>query len=88
MNKKQFLELLIKSYGLIPKDIKHYRTDGCDGQYEIKTGWRGAGVDKNDTDIIQFWCPDGFEFAVFEILKQADQQMLIPELVNHKQNNK
>lgn len=74
MSKKQFLELLIKTFGLIPKDIQHYRTDGCDGQYEVKTGWKGSGLDKDGGVVVSFFEPDGFEAAVFEIINQAQRE--------------
>ncbi|HAH24961.1 MAG TPA: hypothetical protein DCL77_14605 [Prolixibacteraceae bacterium] len=76
MNKKQFLELLIKSYGLIPEDVEHYRTDGCDGQYQISVGWSGRGVTDNGSTIIEFCEPDGFNMAVKEILRQAKDRRL------------
>lgn len=67
--KKRFLELLIKSCGLIPQDVKSYRTDGCGGQYEIGVGWMGEGLDKDGDAILSFCQPDGFNDAVAEILK-------------------
>lgn len=71
MSKKQFLELLIKTFGLTPVDVKHYRTDGCDGQYEVATGWMGIGIDEKGVRMIEFCEPDGFNMAVNEILTQA-----------------
>lgn len=83
MNKKEYLELLIKSFGLIPKDIQHYRTDGGDGQYKIGVGWKGYGIDNDDESVvIDFAEPDGFNMAVYEILRQARGEDLIPEFVN------
>jgi len=38
MNKKEYLELLIKSFELIPKDIEAYRTHSSGGQYRVQTG--------------------------------------------------
>lgn len=67
--KKRFLELLIKSMGLIPNDVKSYRTDGCGGQYEIGIGWMGEGLNKKSEVVFEFEQPDGFNDAVAEILK-------------------
>lgn len=71
MTKTKFLELLIKSYGLIPKDVKYYRTDGCDGQFEVGIGWEGHGEDADGNWVIKFAEPDGFNMAVKKILTQA-----------------
>lgn len=65
--KKRFLELLIKSMGLTPKDITSFRTDGCGGQYQIVVGWMGQGLDKDGDCVIDFDQP-GFNEAVCEIL--------------------
>jgi hypothetical protein len=81
MTKKQFLELLIKSYGLTPLEIEHFRTDGCDGQYKIGIGWKGAGINLVGEDLINFHEPDGFNMAVYEILKQANKEKLKPMFV-------
>lgn len=79
MKKKEFLELLIKSYGLIPDGISHYRTSGCDGACEIGIGWAGRGLNKKGVPIIDFREPDGFNMAVFEILSQAKDNRLTPK---------
>jgi hypothetical protein len=81
MNKKQFIELLIRSYGLEPMNVEHYRTDGCDGQFQIATGWRGKAVDSNGDCVISFYEPDGFNMAVYEILRKASEQNLKPHYV-------
>ena len=71
MSKKETIELLIKSFGLKPFDVGYYQTDSCDGQYQSVKGWKGAGVDKKGREIIRFHEPDGFNMAVYEILKQG-----------------
>lgn len=71
MNKKETLELLIKSFGLKPFEVSSYKTDGCGGQFQIGNGWKGAGVDEAGNHIIKFHEPDGFNMAVFEILRQG-----------------
>jgi len=81
MNKKEFLELLVKSFDLIPKDIQHYRTDGADGQFEVGVGWKGMGVNDDGDVIINFAEPDGFNMAVYKILKQAREERLSPKFV-------
>lgn len=68
--KKRFLELLIRQAGLIPVEIKSYKTDSCGGQYESKTGWSGGGMDKDGNWIINFETPEGFNDAVSEIMSQ------------------
>lgn len=68
--KKRFLELLIKQAGFIPQQIECYKTDSCDGQFEVKTGWKGRGIDLNGDVVIQFETPEGFNDAVAEIMKQ------------------
>jgi len=78
MKKKEFLELLIKSYGLIPKDVSYYRTSGCDGAYAIGIGWKGEGIDESGECWIDYCEPDGFNMAVYEILKQAKNEKLKP----------
>jgi len=81
MSKKQFLELLLKSYGLTPKGVHHYRTDGNGGEFEVGVGWEGHGEDKNGNWIIQFAVADGFNMAVYEILKQASDKKLHAEFI-------
>lgn len=71
MNKKQFLELLIRSFNLVPQGVHHYRTEGCDGQFEVSTGWEGHGEDEDGNWLITFKEPDGFNMAVCEILRQG-----------------
>lgn len=83
MNKTQYLELLIKSFGLIP-DVHSYRTSGNDGEYEVGVGWKGTGVDENGYCIINFAEPDGFNMAVYEILKQAIREGLRPIYIDPK----
>lgn len=76
MSKKKFLELLLKLHGLTPKNVTHYRTDGCDGQYEIKVGWKGEGYnDKGDLSV-RFMDPEGFESACFTILEKCKRNGL------------
>lgn len=67
--KKRFLELLIKSIGLVPNEVKSYRTDGCGGQYQIGVGWMGEALDEKGEMVFDFCQPDGFNDAVAEILK-------------------
>lgn len=74
MTKKEYLELLIESFGLIPVDIEHYRTNGNGGEYEVGIGWRGRGIDNNGDTIIMFAEPDGFKMAVYEILRQGIEE--------------
>jgi len=81
MTKKEYLELLIKSFELIPKDIEHYRTSGGDNQFEVGVGWKGTGINKVGHIIIDFAEPDGFNMAVYEILKQAIDYGLLPVFV-------
>ena len=74
MNKKEYLELLIKSFGLSPVDVLHYRTDGNGGEYAVGVGWSGRGVDEKGDTIIMFAEPDGFNMAVYEILRQGIEE--------------
>lgn len=76
MNKKEYLELLIKSYGLKPQGVQHYRTNSMGGEYEIGFGWRGEGVNEKGVVMIRFAEPDGFNMAVYEILKQCNDDGL------------
>lgn len=82
MNKKQYLELLIKSFGLKSIDVSHYRTDGCDGQFGIGIGWKGTGIDNNNNTVINFHEPDGFNMAVFEIIRQATKHNCKPTYIS------
>lgn len=84
MSKKEFLELLISSYGLTPKNVHHYKTDGCDGAYQVNTGWKGVGLDSSGDCVIAFEEPDGFNMAVHEILQQAARERLNPIYVKHQ----
>lgn len=81
MTKKQFLELLLKSYDLIPFEVSSYRTSSADGQFAPGVGWKGSAYDHLRDEVIQFAEPDGFNMAVFEILKQAQQLGLKPTFV-------
>jgi len=71
MTKKAILELLIKSFGLEPVNVRYYQTDSCGGQYESTKGWEGKGIDKSGNSLIKFMEPDGFNMAVYEILRQG-----------------
>lgn len=79
MKKTQILEFLIKSYGLIPKEVSHYKTESFGGQFQVATGWKGIGVNENGDAIIRFHEPDGFDMAVYEILRQAKREGLTPK---------
>lgn len=79
MNKTQFLELLIKSYGLTPKNVRYYKTGTNGGEYEAGIGWEGAGIDNDNKSVIMFQEPDGFNMAIYEILIQAKAKNLTPE---------
>lgn len=81
MSKKQFLELLIRSYGLTPKGVKSYRTEGGGGQFQIGYGWEGEGIDESGCAIIRFATGEGFNDAVHEILEEAKQMDLEPVYV-------
>lgn len=70
-SKKDFLELLIKSFGLTPKGIEPYRTSSAGGQYKVKTGWKGEAYDNDGEIVINLFEPDGFNMAVHEILRKA-----------------
>lgn len=83
MSKKEYLELLIKSYGLTPKDVRCYHTDSCGGQFESGIGWEGSGVDDEGIAIIRFVCPDGFNMAVHEILEDAYNEGLKPIYISN-----
>jgi hypothetical protein len=80
MSKKEFLELLIRSYGLKPEFVRFYKTDSNGGEYQTGTGWQGSGVDESGKHVINFQEPDGFNMAVYEILRQG--QKLKPVFVN------
>ncbi len=77
MNKKQILELLIKSFGLEPFQVSYYQTNSCGGQYESIKGWKGVGVNKKGEQVINFHEPDGFNMAVYEILRQGKELPII-----------
>lgn len=68
--KKRFLELLIIQAGFKPVGVFPYRTDTCDGQFEIGYGWKGEGVDEKGKVQISFEQPEGFNYAVAELMKE------------------
>ena len=71
MSKKQYLELLIKTFGFIPYKVKHYRTDGAGGQYQIGIGWEVIVHDENGDYVFGFETPEGFNDAVREIIQRS-----------------
>lgn len=71
MNKKEYLELLIKTFGFVPKKVKPYRTSSGDGQYKIKTGWEVEVSDNNGDFVFEFDTPEGFNDAVREIIQRC-----------------
>jgi hypothetical protein len=79
MSKKQFLELLIKSFGLTPKDVSFYNTHSNGGEYGVGIGWKGKGVNTKGDVVISFHEPDGFSMAIHEILYQSYRKQLEPK---------
>ena len=77
MSKKEYLELLIKTHGLTPVDVAHYKTSSG------VVGWSGTGINEDGTPIIYFYEPDGFNMAVYEILNQAANMQLRITYVTH-----
>lgn len=78
--KKKFLELLLRTYGLHPREVKHWRTDSCGGTYQVSTGWQGKGVlldivGQKETVVINFK-EQSFNYAVKSIIDQASNRML------------
>lgn len=78
MTKKQILEKLISSFGLKPSEVQYYTTSEAGGQYEKGLGWKGSGLNKKGESVIRFYEPDGFDMAVYEILRQAISKKLTP----------
>jgi hypothetical protein len=76
MNKKEYLEMLMRSFGLEPVGIEPYRTNSCGGQYRVGIGWKGKGINKDGETVIDLYEPDGFNMAVYEILKKAKKDEL------------
>ncbi|WP_421801780.1 hypothetical protein [Flagellimonas sp.] len=73
MSKKEFLELLIKTFGLIPYKVKHYRTDSAGGQFQIKTGWEVIANDTEGNNVFTVETPEGFNDAVKEIIDECKE---------------
>jgi len=71
MSKKEYLEMLIRSFGLEPVGVESYRTNSCGGTYKVGIGWKGEGINKEGETVIDLLEPDGFNMAVYEILKKA-----------------
>lgn len=71
MSKKNFLELLIKSFGLTPIEVSHYRTDSSGGQFQSVIGWKVIAADTNGKCAISVHTPEGFEDAVNDVTAQA-----------------
>lgn len=68
MSKKQYLELLIKTFGFVPSEIKTYRTSSCDGQFQVATGWEVAANYENGKPAFGFKTPEGFNDAVRTVI--------------------
>lgn len=68
MSKKQYLELLIKTFGAVPSEIKTYRTSSCDGQFQSTTGYEVTVNHENGEPAFGFRTPEGFNDAVREII--------------------
>lgn len=71
MNKKQYLELLIRTFGFTPKKVKSYRTSSGGGQYEVKTGWEIEVADNNGDFVFELSTPEGFNNAVREVIQRC-----------------
>ncbi len=71
MNKKQYLELLIKTFGFVPHIVKSYKTDGCGGQFRVVTGWEVTAIYDNGEPAFGFRTPEGFNDAVREIISKS-----------------
>lgn len=77
MTQRQFLEKLIRFFSLTPDEVSHYKTSSNGGEYEVGTGWKGKGLDAKGTVVIKFEEPDGFDMAVYEIIKQASDKKCV-----------
>lgn len=71
MSKKQYLELLIKSFGFVPQEVKPYKTDSCGGQFRVVTGWEVTAHYDNGKPAFGFRTPEGFNDAVREIINKS-----------------
>jgi hypothetical protein len=74
MNKKQFLELLVKTFGLVPFKVNHYRTESAGGQYQVATGWEVIAHDEEGNHVFTVETPEGFNDAVREIIDKSTQE--------------
>ena len=61
-------------YGIEAKEIKHYHTDSCGGQFENGIGWEVLGAHKDGSTAIFIMNPEGFEATVYEILETAKKK--------------
>jgi len=68
MTKKAVIELLLRLHGLEPKDVHHYHTDSCGGQFENGIGWEGDGISEDGKHCISFANPEGFDATIYEII--------------------
>lgn len=71
MSKKQYLELLIRTFGFVPSKVKSYRTSSGGGQYEVKTGWEIEVSDSNGDFVFEIATPEGFNDAVREVIQKC-----------------
>ena len=74
MAKKDFIKLLLKSFGLKPSGIENYKQKG-------EKGWRGKGLDENNDVVISFDEKTGFKSVVSEIITQAQSAELSPSIL-------
>lgn len=70
MSENKFLKLLIKSYGLIPFQIKKIDAKQSKSSKKVK-GWRGKGIDSENEVVIDFNEKHGLKAAVLAIFSQA-----------------
>lgn len=71
MSKKQYLELLIQTFGLVPYLVRSYRTDGCGDQFQIAYGWEIIAHDQSGKFAFSIMTPEGFNDAIKMILEES-----------------
>ncbi|MDD4515435.1 hypothetical protein [Massilibacteroides sp.] len=81
MSKKQYLELLIKTFGFVPYKVQSYRTNGCDDQFQVGVGWEVIVHDQYGKFAFEIMTPEGFNDAVSEIIKRSIEEGASPGCV-------
>lgn len=74
MNKTNIIKMILAFHGYEPTKVDYWKTDGCDGQFEISTGWtiEAKHHENGDEIFIEESCYNFALEALFKYLNESE----------------